>query len=132
MTAEDEAAEYKRRIMEAIDALSYVDEHLTVQEVAGKTIAILQGVDPQDFDYDDGHDGDVRPRTYPRRPLPGDLVSHRFRPELDPREVYAIGRDFIVLDFGEGPEVLGRRMGQGVSMLPLDNYEVDIPREGVL
>lgn len=57
----------------------------------------------------------------PRPIRPGDLVAHRYR-DLDPREVVSVGRDFLTLD------ILGRE----TERLPLDNYVLDTPADGVL
>jgi hypothetical protein len=54
--------------------------------------------------------------------LPGDLVEHRSKPELDEREVVSVGRDFLTLNL----------LGRESTRLPLDNYRVTRPREGVL
>lgn len=61
---------------------------------------------------------DVREAALPIQP--GDLVEHRTR-DLDPREVVAIGRDWLTLDIGgETPRI------------PKDNYRVYRAADGVL
>lgn len=57
----------------------------------------------------------------PRPIRPGDLVVPRFR-DLDPREVVSVGRDFLTLDI----------LGTETERLPLDNYVLDTPADGVL
>jgi hypothetical protein len=55
------------------------------------------------------------------RPIrPGDLVEHRTKTHLDPREVVSVGRDFLTLDI----------LGAETERLPLDNYCTVVPCEG--
>jgi hypothetical protein len=58
---------------------------------------------------------------------PGDWVEHRER-DLDPREVIAVGLDWIVLDFGS----IDRDDPSGWTRLPMDNYQVLRYRRGAL
>lgn len=63
-----------------------------------------------------------------RQIRPGDMVSHRTKPDLDSREVVAVGLDWIILDFGSGAEASLLNM----TRLPSDNYVIDVPAEGAL
>lgn len=53
---------------------------------------------------------------------PGDLVDRPAAPELDDREVVAVGRDWLTLDI----------MGKETKRLPKINYRTTVPAEGSL
>ena len=115
-----------KRVLEAIDALSYVDESTDVLQMAHRTIQILQGIQLTDFDDDDpdGAGEDAHERLYPRPPLPGDIVENIAVPGLDWRSVLAVTETHLVLDLGpryaESPEEW--------TWIPIDRFEVRVPR----
>lgn len=123
-TLAEYAATLHSRNLEAIDALSYVDEHLSVDEVAIKTSSILQGTALDDFEFDDGADEDVQERVYPRPPLPGDVVENIVVPHLDWREVVAVSKDKLVLLLpGTDPD-----KPETWAWMPSDRFDVRVPR----
>jgi hypothetical protein len=115
----------RERSLEAIDALSYVDDSTDAHEMAHKTIQILQGVELTDFEYESAdNDEDIADNPYPRPPMVGDVVENIVVSGLDWREVVAVSEHSLVLAL-PGTDLNDISTW---AWLPIDRFAVRIPR----